>query len=152
MARETKRQCRILKISDEHNTSVNIADEIWRLDWIPHFAVKLLNKRRIGRRWTKTNVQLEKKVRFQKIEEEGVNSTLKRRVQRLTKGQQNRTRAIPYIAKSGGERGHSWIRQTLSDAWESMNLEDWFGDLGHVMTRVACNDYRDKNWQDASKW
>ena len=32
-------------------------------------------------------------------------------------------------------RDHSWIRQTSSDAWESMNLEDWFGDPGHVMTR-----------------
>ena len=39
-----------------------------------------------------------------------------------------------YIAKNGGVRGHSWISQTLSDAWESMNLEDWFGDPGRMMT------------------
>ena len=30
-------------------------------------------------------------------------------------------------------RGHSPTRQTLSDAWEPMNLEDWLGDPGHVM-------------------
>ena len=39
-----------------------------------------------------------------------------------------------YLAKSGGVRGHSWIRQALSDAWEPMNLEEWLGDPGHMMT------------------
>ena len=48
---------------------------------------------------------------------------------------QDRTRAIPHIAKSGCVRGHSWVRQTLSDAWEPMNLEDWFGDPVAMVTR-----------------
>ena len=42
--------------------------------------------------------------------------------------------AIPYIAKSEGVRGHGRTRQTLSDAWEPMNLEDWLGDPGQMMT------------------
>ena len=42
-------------------------------------------------------------------------------------------------------RGQSRTRQTLSDAQEPMNLEDWFGDPGHLAIRVACEDYRDKN-------
>ena len=32
-------------------------------------------------------------------------------------------------------RSRSRTRQTLSDAWEPMNLEDWFGDPGHTFTR-----------------
>ena len=42
-----KRQCRILRISAEHNTSVRIADEVSLLYWILHFAVQFLNKLRI---------------------------------------------------------------------------------------------------------
>ena len=57
VVRETKRQCRILRISVGHNTSVRIKDEVSLLNWIPHFAVKLLNKRRIDRRWRKLMVQ-----------------------------------------------------------------------------------------------
>ena len=33
-----------------------------------------------------------------------------------------------------GVRGHSWTRQTLSDAWEPMNLKDWFGDPAAMVT------------------
>ena len=32
-------------------------------------------------------------------------------------------------------RGQSRTRQTLSDAREPMNLEDWFGDPGHMVIR-----------------
>ena len=42
-----KRQCRILRISAEHNTSVRITDEVSLLNWILHFAVQFLNKLRI---------------------------------------------------------------------------------------------------------
>ena len=71
---------------------------------------------------------------FQKIEEEGINSTLKRRTQGIFVDHQDRTRAILHTAKSGGVRGHSWIRQTLSDAREPMNLENWFGGLVPMAT------------------
>ena len=33
-----KRQCRILRISVEHNTSSSITDDTSLLNWIPHFA------------------------------------------------------------------------------------------------------------------
>ena len=49
-------------------------------------------------------------------------------------GHQDRKRPLLYVAEKGGVRGHSWIRQTSSDASESMNFEDWFGDHGHMMT------------------
>ena len=42
--RQTKRHCRILRISAEHNTSVSSADDISLLNWIPHLAVQFLNK------------------------------------------------------------------------------------------------------------
>ena len=80
-------------------------------------------------------VQFGEKIWFQKIGEEGINSTRKRRIQGIFVGHRDRTRAIPYIAKSGGVRGRSWIRQTLSDAREPMTLEDGFGDLGPMATR-----------------
>ena len=80
-------------------------------------------------------VQIEKKIPFQKIgEEEGINSTLKRRIQETFVGHQDRTRAIPYIAKSAGVRGHSRTRQTLSGAGEPKNLNNWFGGLGPMAT------------------
>ena len=112
---------------------MRITDDVSLLNWIPHFAGQFLNKLRIGSLHPK--VQFGKKIWFQKIGEEGINSTRKRRIQGIFVGHRDRTRASPYIAKDGGVRGHSWIRQTLSDAWESMNLEDWFGDPGHMMTR-----------------
>ena len=73
-------------------------------------------------------VQLGEKFWFHKIGEEGINSSVKRIIQGIFVGRHDRTRAIPYIAKSGIVRGKSWTKQTLSDAWEPMNLEDWFGD------------------------
>ena len=42
-----KRQCRILRISAEHNTSVRITYEVSLLNRILHFAVQFLNKLRI---------------------------------------------------------------------------------------------------------
>ena len=79
-------------------------------------------------------VQFGEKIWFQMIGEEGINSSRKRRIQGVFVGHQHRTGAIPYIAKSGGVRGHGRTRQTLSDAWEPMNLEDWLGDPGQMMT------------------
>ena len=108
---------------------MKITDEIARLNWIPHFPGRLLNKRRIDRRWRKPRVQFGMKFWFQKIGEEGINSTLKRRTQGIFVGHQDRTRTNLFIAKSGGMRCHIWIRQTLSDAREPMNLENWFGGL-----------------------
>ena len=48
--------------------------------------------------------QLGEKIWFQKIEEEGIKSSRKRRIQGIFVGHQDRTRAIQYIAKSGGVR------------------------------------------------
>ena len=70
--------------------------------------------------------QFGEKIWFRKNGEEGIKSTVKRRIQGMFVGHQDRTRAIPYIAKSGTVRGQSRTRQTLSDACEPMNLEDWF--------------------------
>ena len=44
------------------------------------------------------------------------------RIQGAFVGDQDRKRTILYIAKNGGVRGHSWIRETLSDAWQSMTF------------------------------
>ena len=49
---------------------------------------------------------------------------MKRKIQGIFVGHHDRTRAIPYIAKSGSVRGKSRTSQTLSDAWEPTNLED----------------------------
>ena len=56
IVRETKRQYRSLRTSEEC-TNVKITHEISRLNWILHFAVKFLNKRRIDRRRRKPRVQ-----------------------------------------------------------------------------------------------
>ena len=48
--REMKRQCRTLRISAEHNTSVRITDVCSLLTWIPHSAMQLLDRMRTGRR------------------------------------------------------------------------------------------------------
>ena len=134
MVRETKKQDRNPEdlISKEWGTEVKIKDDVLLLNWIPHFAGLFLNKLRI--RFLQPKVQFGKKIWFQKIGEEGINSILKRRIQGTFVGHQDRKRTILYIAKNGGVRGHSWIRQTLSDARESMNLEDRVGDPGHMMT------------------
>ena len=42
MVRETKRQYRSLRISEECSTNVKITDETSLPNWISHFAVKLL--------------------------------------------------------------------------------------------------------------
>ena len=69
-------------------------------------------------------VQFREKMWFQKIGEEGIYQLIqKRRIQGIFVGHQDRTRAILYIAKSGGVRGRSWIRQTSSNAWTPMNLD-----------------------------
>ena len=49
--REVKRQCRTLRISAGHNTSVRIAEDSPLLSWLPRFAAQVMNKMRIGKRW-----------------------------------------------------------------------------------------------------
>ena len=67
--REMKRQCKILRISAEHNTIVRITDDISLLNWIPHFAMQCLNKMRTGRRWRKANGAIwREKIGFIKLE------------------------------------------------------------------------------------
>ena len=48
-------------------------------------------------------------------------------IQGILVGHHDRTRAIPFIIKSGIVRGKSRTRQTLSDAWEATIREDLFG-------------------------
>ena len=126
MVREAKRRYLILRISTGYDTSIRITDDVSLQNWILHIVVRFLNKLRNVRRWRKSTVQLGEKIWFQKIEKEGINSSRKRIIRGIFIGHQDRTRAIPYVAKRGGVRSHSWIRQTLSDAWGTMNLEDGF--------------------------
>ena len=58
---------------------------------------------------------------------------MKRIVQGIFVGHRDRTRAISYITKSGIVRGKNWTKQTLSDAWESTNLEDVFDNPWHTV-------------------
>ena len=113
--REMKRPDRILRISAEHKTSVRITDDISLLNWIPHFAMQCLNKMRTGRRWRKPVVQFGENFWFHKIREEVINSFVKRIIQGIFVGHHDRTRAIPYIAKSGIVRGKSRTRQMLGN-------------------------------------
>ena len=62
--RETKRQCRILRISAEHFTSVSTTDDISSLTWIGHFEMQFLNKVRTGRRWRKPMAQFGENIWF----------------------------------------------------------------------------------------
>ena len=76
--REVKRQCRTLRISAEHNTSVRIADDSPFLSWLPRFAAQNMNKlridkdgktsevRRTARRWRKPMAQFGEKVWLRK--------------------------------------------------------------------------------------
>ena len=84
--REVKRQCRTLRISAEHNTSVRIADDTPLLVWLLRFAAQVMNEMRIrkdgktsemrktGRRWRKPMAQFGEKVWFRKFGENGVSS------------------------------------------------------------------------------
>ena len=80
---------------------------------------------------------LERKLGFYKIGEEGISSSVKRRIQGIFVGHHDRTRAIPYVAKSGIVRGQSRTRQTLSDAWESTIMEDLCVNPGHRRLHTA---------------
>ena len=77
------------------------------------------------------------------MEEGGIKSSRKRRIQGILVGHRDRTRATPHIAKSGIVRNKSRTRQTLSDVQEPMNLENWFGDPANG-DLVACDDYKNK--------
>ena len=128
VVREMKRQCRILRISAEHNTSVRSTDDISLLIWIPHFAMQFLNKMRNGRRWRQTMAQ---------FGEEELISFVKCMIQGILVGHHDLTRAISCISKSGIVRGKSRTRQILSDAWESTIREDLFGNPWHRRLHTA---------------
>ena len=49
VVREVKRQCRTLRISAEHNTGVRIVDDSPLLSGLSCFAAQVMNKVRIGR-------------------------------------------------------------------------------------------------------
>ena len=89
VVREMKRQCRTLRISVEHNTSARITDDISLLNWIPHFAMQLLNKMRTGRRWRKSMAQ---------FGEEELISFVKRIIQGIFVGYHDRPSGISYMA------------------------------------------------------
>ena len=136
--REVKRQSRTLRISAEQNTSVRIADDSPLLSWLPRFAAQVMNKMRVGsdgktrelrtgRRWRKPMAQFGEKVWFRKIGEDGVSSFASRMTQGIFVGHHDQTGAVLRITKNGVVRGKSWTRQTLSDAWESTNLEGLCG-------------------------
>ena len=92
--REMKRQCRILRLSAEHNTGVSITDESPLLSWLPRFAAQVMNKMRTGRRWRKPMAQFREKVWFRKIGEEGVSSFASRMTQGMFVGRHDRTTDI----------------------------------------------------------
>ena len=60
---------------------------------------------------------------FRKIGADGISFTASRMTQGVFVGHHERTGAVLCITKNGVERGQSWTRQTLSDAWESTNWE-----------------------------
>ena len=62
-------------------------------------------------------VQFGEKIWFHRNGEEGINSSVKRRIPGMFVGHKDRTRAIPNIAKSVILRGQSRTRQILSDNW-----------------------------------
>ena len=57
VVRKVKRQWRTFKISAERNTSARITDDIPLLNWVPHFAIRFLNKMRTGRGGKKSIAQ-----------------------------------------------------------------------------------------------
>ena len=73
------------------------------------------------------------KLGFREIGEDGVSSFASRMTQGIFVDHHDRTRAVFCITKNGVVRGKSWTRQTLSDAWESTNWEEWFGDPWYMV-------------------
>ena len=71
--------------------------------------------------------QFGEKVRCRKIGQDGVSSFASRMTQGIFTDHHDRTGEVLCITKNGVVRGKSWTRQTLSDAWESMNCEGWYG-------------------------
>ena len=67
--------------------------------------------------------QFGENVWFRKIGQDGVSSFASRMTQGIVVGHHDRTGEVLCITKIGVVRGKSWTRQTLSDAWESTNLE-----------------------------
>ena len=69
--------------------------------------------------------QFGEKVRCRKIGQDGVSSFASRMTQGIFTDHHDRTGEVLCITKNGVVRGKSSTRQTLSDAWESMNWEGW---------------------------
>ena len=64
---------------------------------------------------------------FRTIGEDGVSSFASRMTRGILAGHHDRTGAVLCITTNGVVRGKSWTRQTLSDAWESINWEGLCG-------------------------
>ena len=124
-------------ISAEHNTSVRITDEVSLLNWFPHFAVQLLNKMRTGRRWKEPMVQFGEKFWFHEIGQEGINSSVKRRIQGIFVGHHDRN-------KSNSTHCPEWNcarpKSDKGDAWESTIMEYLFGNPAHHRLHTAIGE------------
>ena len=136
--REVKRQCRTLRISAEHSTSVRIADDSPSLSWLLRHAAQIVNNvrigkdgktselRRTGRRWRKPMAQFGEKV--------GVSSFASRMTQ-------------------GNFVGHIMIEQEQFCALPRTELceakvgQDRHGAmLGNPRTGTACKAFHVKWW------
>ena len=152
--REVKRQCRTLRISDEQNTSVRIADHSPLLSWLPRFAAQVMNKmridkdgktsemRRIVRRWRKLMAQFGEKVWFGKMGEDGVNSFASRMTLGIFVGHHEQFCAFPRMELCEAKE--------LSDAWESTNWEFLCGTPWQMVAPETEVDEESHSWQRRS--
>ena len=115
---------------------VRITDDNPLLNWIPRFAMRFLNKTRIGCGGKESIAQ---------FGEEELTSSVKRIPQEVFVCHHDRTRTISCITKSGIVRGRSWTRQILSDAWESMIAETKLADQPRMLIKelleVECRKF-----------
>ena len=95
---------------------VRITDDSPLLNRNLHFAMRFLNKTRIGCRGKES-------INGAVLEKKSLTSSVKRIIQEVFVCHHDRTRTISYITKSGFVRGRSKTRQILSDVWESMIAE-----------------------------
>ena len=78
--------------------------------------------------------------------EDDVKSFVKGTIQGVFVCHCDRTRTSVHITWSGNVRGKSWTRQILSDAWESMNWENFFDNPLH--TAIAETKLTEKFIED----
>ena len=84
--------------------------------------------------------QVGENVWFRKIGEDLVSSFASRMTKGIFVGHHDRTGAVLCITKNGVVRGKSWTRQTLSDAWESTNLEILCGTPANGGTGIEVDE------------